>query len=363
MAKRLVLNRWEDKFLPGSASDSQLFHADASDQILVCPPHFGQGYIQRILLEDDLILAIHDFSFNQDVVRDSQERSKNIRFEFQITGANAGHSLFTPSFGLKHFVLFPAQKRFSEIEIIFQKPTLTEYFQAFIERLPPQIHSDAKSVLRSIYRHQGCGSIATIAGMLNQVFKGESGSDPDATFEHILADDSYSALISLIQAARHPITSAMEQAIGQILSCPYQGTIRRAYLKRKALELVSLYLEAMLQPPICKIDFHCIYQAAAILRNQLANPPTVEALVRQVGTNRLYLNQGFHQVYGTTPYGYLRDCRLWQARRLLLTSELSVGKVATAVGYTCRGHFATAFRQQIGVNPKSFQMAAWQHAS
>lgn len=363
MVTGLVSNQWGDSFLPGSAGDAQLFHADASDRIFVCPPQAGQGYIQKILLEDDLNIIIHDFTFNQKVVRDVKRRSKHLRFEFQIAGAYAGYSTFTPYFGLKHFEIAPAQKRSFEIEIIFQKPALTKHFQAFIERLSPQVYGDAKSVLQSIYRHQGGGSMGTMDEMLNQVFRGESGSRPDEAFEHVLDDESYSAVISLIQAARHPITSAMEQVIGQILSCPYRGVIRRAYLKGKALELVSLYFETMVQPHSRKIDLHCIHQAAAILRKQLANPPTVEALVRQVGTNRLYLNQGFHQVYGTTPYGYLRDCRLWQAHRLLLTADLSVSEVATAVGYTCRSHFATAFRQRVGVNPKSFQMAAWQHNS
>ncbi|MEL6332487.1 MAG: helix-turn-helix transcriptional regulator, partial [Cyanobacteria bacterium J06626_26] len=84
---------------------------------------------------------------------------------------------------------------------------------------------------------------------------------------------------------------------------------------------------------------------------------------RKVGTNRLKLNQGFHQVYGTTPFRYLRACRLTQARRLLTTSDLPVESVAAAVGYSSRNHFAKAFRQQVGLNPKTFQMQAWQCAS
>lgn len=364
MTTRLVLNRWEDKFLPGSLSDSQLFHADASDRILVCPPHLGQGYIQIILLEDDLDIVIHDFTFNQDVVRDSQETGKHLRFEFQIAGAYAGYSFFIPSFGLKRFEIAPTQKRFFEIEIIFKKSILTDYFQAFMERLSPSICIDAKSVLQSICRYQGIGPNSTVTGMLNQIFEGESCVHTDGTFEETLTEDSYSALVSLFHAARHPITSAMEQVIGQILSCPYQGISRRTYLKGKAMKLVSLYLEALVQPhSSSSTDLDCIYQAAAILSKQLASPPTVEALVRQVGTNRLYLNQGFHQVYGTTPYGYLRECRLWKARQLLLTSDLSIGEVAATVGYAYRSHFATAFRQRMGLNPKPFQMEAWRCAS
>ena len=168
-------------------------------------------------------------------------------------------------------------------------------------------------------------------------------------------------MLVLNYAARSLITPVMEQVIGQIFSCPFQGATRRTYLQRKALELVNLRLEAMLQPPLNEADLSCIYQAEAILRERIANPLTVETLARRVGTNRFKLNQGFHQVYGTTPYSYLRDYRLEQARRLLMISDLSIGNVATAVGYTCRSKFAMAFRQQFGINPKAYQMQACCH--
>ena len=89
----------------------------------------------------------------------------------------------------------------------------------------------------------------------------------------------------------------------------------------------------------------------------------MEKLARQVNTNRLKLNQGFHAAYGVTPYQYLRDCRLWMAKRLLTLSTLSVEQIAGAVGYSSRNHFAKAFRKQTGLNPKLFQMQAWPYAS
>ncbi|NET39662.1 MAG: helix-turn-helix transcriptional regulator [Cyanothece sp. SIO1E1] len=207
--------------------------------------------------------------------------------------------------------------------------------------------------------------------MLNQIFDGAMAQkrsetiayEPPLTLAQIATDRLYSEAIDLGYAACRPLTSAMERLIGQILSCPYQGSTRRTYLEHKALALVSLYLEAMIQPPLSETDLNCIYQAASVLREQIVSPPTVEMLARWVGTNRFKLNQGFHRVYGTTPFGYLRDCRLAQAEQLLMTSELSIEKVATAVGYSSRSHFATAFRQQMGLNPKAFQMQAWQWAS
>ena len=156
---------------------------------------------------------------------------------------------------------------------------------------------------------------------------------------------------------------AMEQVIGKILICPYQGITRRTYLERQALKLIGLRLNAMVPPPLNEVDSDCIYEAAQILREHCPQPPNIETLARQVGTNRLKLNQGFHQVYGTTPFSYLRNCRISRAKQLMATSELSINQVANAVGYTCRSKFATAFRKQVGINPKTFQMNMWQLVS
>ncbi|MEO1187072.1 MAG: AraC family transcriptional regulator, partial [Cyanobacteria bacterium J06636_27] len=159
---------------------------------------------------------------------------------------------------------------------------------------------------------------------------------------------------------------AMYEIIEQILSCPYQGLTRRRYLEGKALDLVGLRLDCLVQPQLNQLksdDLAGIYQAEEILRTHLENPPSIELLTRWVGLNRLKLNQGFHHVYHTTPFGYLRNCRLAKARWLLMTSELSVEQVAANVGYTSRSRFATAFRRQFGLNPKTFQIQAWNRAS
>ena len=183
---------------------------------------------------------------------------------------------------------------------------------------------------------------------------------PALSLEQILTNALYNESAVLGYATRSPLTPAMRQLLEQILSCSYQGAIRRHYLTQKALKLVNLRLNALLQPPFNETEMQCLTQAATLLRTQLTQPPSLAALARQVGTNRLTLTQGFHTLYGTTPFGYLRHCRLLQARRLLMVSELSVAEVAAAVGYTSRSRFATAFRQQVGLNPKAFQMQAWQ---
>ena len=363
MTTQPILNHWKNGLLPGSPNDSRLLHSDPSDRILVYPSCLGQGYRQEIWLRDDLSLFILDYTLSQDVIFDALGKGDYLKFEFQLAETNTRYSNWIPQLGFRSLGGTPARKRVFEVEVVFKRPASITYTQAFLDRLPSQTQHIVERISKFLRRHQGGCSNLTLTGFFDHTEDCAIAPYADLTLGHLLSDALYFETVDLTYAARSPITPAMEQAIGRILSCPYQGKTRRTYLERQALALVALRLEAIAQPGLNAADLNCIYQAASVLRNQIANPPTVEVLARQVGTNRLKLNQGFHEVYGTTPFGYLRDCRLMQAYRLLTTSDLSIGKVAATVGYASRNHFAKAFRRQIGVNPKTFQMQAWKCAS
>ena len=373
MKPPLIMTRVDDWFLPGSPSDSQLFHADDSDRIRVCSPNLGQGYYQEIQLRDDVTLRIYDLLFDHNVAR-TLVRRNYLKFKFQLTGLDAGYSSFAPSLGMRELSVARARTRSFALEIILKQPTLTAYAQAFVERLSPQILAIGGGVLQALHQCQGGKLASTTAEVLHQLIncstvynrptsKGQAmpiATIPDADFtEHILPEALLADALDLDHIARSPITPEMMEVIEQILSCPYHGTVRRIYLEQKTLQLVHLRLEAMVQSRISDADLSCIYQAGTILKRQLANPPTVEELAKKVCTNRKKLYEGFRDVYRTTPLGYLRSCRLMRARQLLMTSDRSVENVATAVGYTNRSKFAAVFRQRMGINPKVFQMQAW----
>lgn len=358
MVTRLVLNRWSDWLEPGSTNDSRLLHSDLSDRILVCPSHLGQGYIQEVILGDDLTLIIQNYELDRDLIIDLPNHNSSLRFSFMLTGYEARYSFCEVCFGLREIDIERSHQPIFDVQIVFTQSTFMSYLQEFMARLLPQTLEIAEQVIRSIYRYQKGYSTSNTKEMLDRIFLQDAiYADSDATLEQILSDTVYPEMLDLSNASHKLISATMEQVIGKILSCPYQGITRRVYLKQKALQLVTLYFEeAMLRSPLNKSDLDCLHQAEKILKSQSINPPTTEMLARQIGTNRFKLNQGFHQMHNTTPFGYLRDYRLRKAQRLLMTSELSVEEVAVAVGYQCRSNFATAFRQQFGINPKAFQM-------
>ncbi|MEM8639240.1 MAG: helix-turn-helix transcriptional regulator [Cyanobacteria bacterium P01_G01_bin.54] len=361
MATRWELKRWVDWLKPGSPDDSRLFHADPTDLISVVPAHLGEGYVQEIPLQDNLSLAILRYKLTRDLLLDFPNGQPHIEYEFLLGGPFAGNSLFVPEPGFKRLGIKLARKDVFKVELILTQSTLIPYIQTYVEHLS----SRGKAVVEQLAQAMCQTSFSQPNPRIEQLLQRGFIPEPDLTFEYAVSQELYAKTFLLSYENLVPMTPAMQQVVGQILSCPYQGKIRRLYLLRKALKLIALRLAAMVQTPLSPAELDSVYQAATILSNQCANPPSIEVLARQAYTNRSKLNENFRKVFNTTPYGFLRDFRLWQARRLLITSDRSIAEVAATVGYNNRSYFATAFRQQMGINPKTFQLQCqnWQLAS
>jgi AraC-like DNA-binding protein len=163
-----------------------------------------------------------------------------------------------------------------------------------------------------------------------------------------------------------PMTSSVRMAAQTLQCCPYQGAARTMILEARCSELMAEMMVALTQyagvsAPVRGLAAGVteqIEQAATILREHLEMPPSLLELARKVGLSETTLKRGFQQVYQNTPFGYLRSCRMEQARSLLESGRTTVLEAASYVGYCNPSNFATAFRRQFGVNPKTFQLAA-----
>ena len=83
----------------------------------------------------------------------------------------------------------------------------------------------------------------------------------------------------------------------------------------------------------------------------LANPPDLNALARDCGTNRTTLQHLFQAKLGMSVFGYLREQRLQRARRLLAAGGHGIDEVATRVGYRHGHNLTRAFKQRFGLTP------------
>lgn len=78
---------------------------------------------------------------------------------------------------------------------------------------------------------------------------------------------------------------------------------------------------------------------------------TLATLAAEAGVSRFHFARLFRQQLGVSPNAYLAELRLTEAWRLLVSTELSVGGIATLTGFGSAGQFSTCYARRYGVTP------------
>lgn len=166
---------------------------------------------------------------------------------------------------------------------------------------------------------------------------------------------------SIVSSAR-PMTSDQRQVVASLLQPPVAKAAQSLWYQSKALELMSHFLFTPKDP-----EFFCMRQKRVardrvertkeLLARDLANPPTLEMLGREVGCSPFYLSRSFSREVGLTIPQYLRNLRMERAAELLRSGRYNVTEAATEVGYASLSHFSKAFCETIGCCPVLYPMA------
>ena len=153
------------------------------------------------------------------------------------------------------------------------------------------------------------------------------------------------------------LTSEQQQLALSLRRPPVAATGRRMWYQAKALELASvLFFE-----PGAGEELFCqrckrqsrerVERVLAVLRENLAEPPSLEEIGRRVGCSPFYLSRIFSQEMGCGIFQHLRRLRMERAAELLRQGQLNVTEVALEVGYASPSHFGTVFHETYGCCP------------
>jgi AraC family transcriptional regulator len=88
---------------------------------------------------------------------------------------------------------------------------------------------------------------------------------------------------------------------------------------------------------------------------RLDRPFELEEMARIAYLSPFYFNRVFRQITGLPPRRFQTALRMVAAKRMLLTSDLSVTEICLEVGYRSLGTFVTQFRQLVGVSPRTLR--------
>jgi transcriptional regulator GlxA family with amidase domain len=89
--------------------------------------------------------------------------------------------------------------------------------------------------------------------------------------------------------------------------------------------------------------------------DHLGDDLSVEALARRAHMSPRTFARAFRHETGTTPAAYVEGLRVEAARRLLETTSLGVGEVASAVGLKRAETLHRAFRRRVGTTPEQYR--------
>jgi len=103
------------------------------------------------------------------------------------------------------------------------------------------------------------------------------------------------------------------------------------------------------------VSDHRIGSAVRALHEKTGHPWTIESLAASVGMSRSAFAARFKSLVGAAPMEYLARCRIHRASRLLRESTLTLGQVASEIGFESEASFSKAFKRQLGLPPGRFR--------
>lgn len=150
------------------------------------------------------------------------------------------------------------------------------------------------------------------------------------------------------------MTPDMKSAVAKVFACTYTGATRLMFLKSQVTELLSHFIghcnEASTQT-VGDQDREKLYQAKAILTDNIAAPPSLKELSKVIGLNSYKLKKNFKELFGVPVFKHLQNERLIKAHNLLREGAMTVQEASWAVGYESVSSFSNAFTKKFGFRP------------
>ncbi|HYF36027.1 MAG TPA: AraC family transcriptional regulator [Prosthecobacter sp.] len=103
-----------------------------------------------------------------------------------------------------------------------------------------------------------------------------------------------------------------------------------------------------------RVALERVAKVREMLKANLEEPPSLDALAAACGCNAQYLSRTFSETAGVTISLYLRRMRIERAAEMIAAGRCNVSEAALEVGYQSLSHFSQAFRAEKGVPPSAW---------
>lgn len=98
-----------------------------------------------------------------------------------------------------------------------------------------------------------------------------------------------------------------------------------------------------------------LQQAITYIQEHLTQDLSVTAIADELEMSQYYFSRLFKQSIGVSPYQYVMQQRIEQAKNLLRTTSLSVAAIAARVGFSNSNQLAIQFRKFTNTTPSNYR--------
>lgn len=106
---------------------------------------------------------------------------------------------------------------------------------------------------------------------------------------------------------------------------------------------------------LARESFRNLCRARDILSDPDVDPPSIEAVAREVAISPFHFIRIFDAVFGATPHQFRMRSRLDRAKQLLAAGDRSVTEVCMEVGFSSLGSFSLLFTRRVGATPSAYR--------
>jgi AraC-like DNA-binding protein len=92
-----------------------------------------------------------------------------------------------------------------------------------------------------------------------------------------------------------------------------------------------------------------------VMQDKMGEPITLDDMARAAMFSKFHFSRIFQRATGVSPGRFLSVMRLQEAKRLLLSTALSVTEISHRVGYQSIGNFSSRFRNSVGISPTAYR--------
>ncbi len=98
-----------------------------------------------------------------------------------------------------------------------------------------------------------------------------------------------------------------------------------------------------------------VKRSIEVMQENLSEPLSIDDIAGFAMYSKFHFSREFQRVTGVSPGRFLSAMRIREAKRLLLTTDLTVTAISHTVGYNSVGTFSSRFSASVGISPSDYR--------